>query len=173
MRVTDIIIESHSPQSFVSRNPCFKELLFLFFLKIGTWANICWQYFFFLLLLPKALKYIVVYSSCECLWFCYVGHCLSMTWWAVPCPHPGSKQAKSWATEVERANLTTQHGASPRELSFSFDGNYELSQQKNAHLHKHQYLSAISGGLLTLNSLPQEKLILLSCESVSITELSM
>lgn len=43
-------------------------------------------------------------------------------------------------------------------------------KKKNEHLHKNQYLNVISGVHL-LNSLLQKKLILLSCESVSITEL--
>ena len=59
-------------------------------------------------LLPKAPQYIVVYSSCERLWLCYVGHNLSMAWWAVLGPCPGSKPAKPWATEAEHANLTTR-----------------------------------------------------------------
>ena len=67
-------------------------LFLIFSLKIGTWANNCCQSSVFLLfLLPKAPHYIVVYSSCECLWLCYVGHHLSMAWWAVPCPHAGSE----------------------------------------------------------------------------------
>ena len=55
---------------------------------------------FFFLLLPEAPRYIVVYSSCECLWLCYVGRCLSMAW-GVPCPHPGSEPAKHWANKAE------------------------------------------------------------------------
>ena len=44
-------------------------------LKIGTWANICCQSSFFLLLLlvPTAPQYIVVYSGCECFWLCLCG----------------------------------------------------------------------------------------------------
>ena len=47
-----------------------KISFFFFFLKIGTWANICCQSSSFLLLL-KAPQYIIVYSNCECLWLCY------------------------------------------------------------------------------------------------------
>ena len=32
----------------------------------------------FLLLLPKALQYIAVYSHCECPWLCYAGRRLSV-----------------------------------------------------------------------------------------------
>ena len=56
---------------------------------------------FFLLILPKAPQYIIVYSSCECLWLCYMGHHLSVAWWAVLGPRPGSKQVKPWATKTE------------------------------------------------------------------------
>ena len=35
-----------------------------------------------------------------------MGPRLSMAWWVVPCPHPGSEPVKSWATEEERTNLT-------------------------------------------------------------------
>ena len=65
-----------------------------FFLKIGTWANHCCQssFFLLLLLLPKAPQYIVAYSSCDCLWLCYVGRCLRIAWSAVPCPRPGSRR---------------------------------------------------------------------------------
>ena len=40
--------------------------------ELTTVANL------FFLLLPKAHQYIVVYSSCECLWLCYVERLLSM-----------------------------------------------------------------------------------------------
>ena len=53
--------------------------------------------FFLLLLLPKASQYIVIYSSCECLWLYYVGCSLSMAWWAMPCLCPGSEPGKLWA----------------------------------------------------------------------------
>ena len=84
---------------------------FVCFIKIGTWANNCYQSFVFLL--PKAPHYMVVYSSCECLWLCYVGCCLSMAWWAVPCPHPGSEPTKPWAAKAECTNLTTRPRAGP------------------------------------------------------------
>lgn len=72
--------------------------------------------------------------------------------------------------------ITESHSSqsfSVKKPLFSFGENYELSHQKekkNEHLHKNQYLNVISGVHL-LNSLLQKKLILLSCESVSITEL--
>ena len=91
----------------------------LFFLKIGTWANICCQSsFFLLLLLPKAPQYIAVYSSCRSFWLCYVGRSLSMAWWVVPCLCPGSERAKPWATEAEHMNLTTQPWGRPLISSF-------------------------------------------------------
>ena len=83
------------------------------FLKIGTWANSCCQSFFFPPLLPKAPRYIAVYSSCECFWLCYVGRRLSVTWWAVPCSCPGCEPAKPSGVEVELANLTTRPGTGP------------------------------------------------------------
>ena len=58
-----------------------------FFSQVDT----CCQSFFLPLLLPEAPQYIVVYSSCRSFWLCYVGCCLNMAWWAVPCPHPGSE----------------------------------------------------------------------------------
>ena len=86
-----------------------------FFLKIGTWTNVCCQscLLFFSLLLPKSPQYIVVYSSCECLWLSYVGCCLNMAWWAVPCLCPGSEPAKPWAAEAEHATLTTRPQGRP------------------------------------------------------------
>ena len=94
------------------------HVLFSFFLMVGTWANNCCQssfffLFFFLLLLPKAPQYLTVYSSCECLWLCYVGHRLSMAWWAVPCPCPGSEPMKPRAAKAESVNLTTQPWGQP------------------------------------------------------------
>ena len=87
--------------------------LYIYILKIGAWATICCQSsFFFLLLLPKATQHIVVYSSCRSFWLCYLGRHLSMAWWVVPCPCPGSDLAKPWAAEAECRNLTT-HGAGP------------------------------------------------------------
>ena len=66
------------------------------------------SFFCFLILLPKTPQYIVVGSSCECLWLCYVGRRLSMAWWAVLCPRPGSELVKPWATEAECGNLATR-----------------------------------------------------------------
>ena len=78
-----------------------------FFFLIGSWDNICCQTFFFLLLLAKVHQYIVVHSSCRSFWLCYVGRCLSMAWWVVPCPRPGSERVKPWAAKAEHGNLTT------------------------------------------------------------------
>ena len=55
----------------------------------------------------------VIHSSCECFWLCCVGCHLSMAWWAVPCPHPGSEPATPWAAEAKRVNLTTQPRGRP------------------------------------------------------------
>ena len=67
----------------------------------------------FFLLLPKAPQYIVVYSSCRSFWLSYVGRHLSMTWWVVPHPHPGSEPAKPWVLKAERRNLTTRSWGRP------------------------------------------------------------
>ena len=73
--------------------------------------------FFFLLLLSKGPKYIVVYASCRSFWVCYMGYRLSMAWWVVPCPSPGSELAKSRAAEAQPANLTTwPWGQPPKRL---------------------------------------------------------
>ena len=79
--------------------------LFIYFLKIGPWANNCCQSssFFFL---PKSPQCVVVHSSCRSLWLYYVGRCLSMAWWTVPCPCLGSELVKSRAAEAEHLNLT-------------------------------------------------------------------
>ena len=82
--------------------------VFFFHLKIGTWADICCQSFFFLLLplfLSKAPQYIVVYCSCG-------PACCAMWDAASTGPdevvlHPGSELAKPWAAKEEQANLTT------------------------------------------------------------------
>ena len=58
------------------------------------------------LLLPKAPKYIVGYSSCRPFWLCYVRRHLSMARWAVPCPCPGSEWAKPWAMEARQTTQT-------------------------------------------------------------------
>ena len=42
-----------------------------------------------------------------------------MAWWAVPCPHPGSKPAKLWAAEVECVNLISRPRGRPLELPFN------------------------------------------------------
>ena len=84
--------------------------------SFGMWISVvtaAFVLFFFLkilffLLLPKAPQYIVVYSNCECFWSCYMGGCLNLTWWAVPCLHPGSEPVKPWAAKVEHMNVTAQ-----------------------------------------------------------------
>ena len=59
------------------------------------------------ILLPKTPQYIVVHSSCECPWLCYVGCCPSMAQWVEPCLRPGSQPAKPRIAEVECSNPTT------------------------------------------------------------------
>ena len=96
---------------------CGKSVvIFIFsFLEIDTWAVILlpvfvfsfFLSFFLLLILPKAPQYIVVYSGCRFFWLCYVGCCLSMAWWVVPCPYLGSEPAKPWAAETECTNPTS------------------------------------------------------------------
>ena len=39
-----------------------------------------------------------------------------MTWWAMPCLHPGSELVKPWAAEAECTNLTTQPQGRPPEV---------------------------------------------------------
>ena len=86
-------------------------LLWVFSLKIGTWANICCQSSFLLfLLLSKAQQHIVLYPSCGSFWLCHVGHHFNMAWQAVPCLRPESEWAKPWAAEVECTNLITRPG---------------------------------------------------------------
>ena len=94
-----------------------------FFLKIGTWANICCQSsLFFFLLLPNAPEYIVVYPSCRSFLLCYEGHRLSTAWWGVLGPYLGSERKKLWDTKAEHANLTTQTRGRPRYTEvFDFD----------------------------------------------------
>ena len=91
----------------MNSNIWFNILLYFLkiFLKIGTWANICCQSSFFrLLLLPKVPQYIVVYSSCECLWLCYVGRHLSVAWRAVPRIRTSETLGRwSWARELNSA----------------------------------------------------------------------
>ena len=36
----------------------------------------------------------VVYSSCECIWLCYMGCQLGVAWWVEPCPCPRPEPAK-------------------------------------------------------------------------------
>ena len=93
------------------------EYLCLFFLKIGAWANICWQSFFLLLLL-KAPQYIVVYSRCRSFWLGSVHRHLSMAWWAVLGPRPGFEPAKPQAAEAEHVKLTTRPWGQPYTCAF-------------------------------------------------------
>ena len=96
-----------------------KMSFFFFFLDIGTWANnSCQSSFFFLLFLPKAPQYTVVYSSCQCFQLCYVGRCPSMARWAAPCPSRGWEPVKPRAAEAERVNATTQPWGRPLKMSF-------------------------------------------------------
>ena len=88
--------------------------IYIYFLRLSpeltSVASLSSSSFFFL---PKAPQYIVVYFSCRSFWLCYVGRHLSMPWWTVPCPRPGSEPAKPWAAEVECVNLTTQPPGRP------------------------------------------------------------
>ena len=85
---------------------------FFFFLKIGPELTSVAS-LFFSLLLPKALRYIVVYSSCRSFWLCCVGCCLSMAWWAVLGLRPGSEPAKAQATKEKCVNSTSQPRGQP------------------------------------------------------------
>ena len=95
-----------------------KKTIEVFFFCFKDWpcTNICCQCVFFLL--PEVPQYIVVYSSCRSFWFCYVGCHLSMAWWAVLGPHPGSKPAKPWAPKAGCMNSTTQPWGRPPLWSF-------------------------------------------------------
>ena len=97
-----------------------------FFLKIGPELTSVANLLFVLLLLPKAPRYIVIYSSCRSFWLCYVGHCLSMAWRAVPCPHPWSELVKPWATKAKHAHLTTRPWGWPRYLLFKTENTFEI-----------------------------------------------
>ena len=100
---------------FTFRSMTHSELIF-FFLKISTWANICYQPPPAPLPPPSSQSppvHSCIYSSCRSFWLCYVGRHLSMAWWAVPCPCPGSKPAKPWAAKVEHANSDSATGPAP------------------------------------------------------------
>ena len=103
------------------RNRHLTLIFFFLSFKDWPWANISYQSSFFLLLplLPKAPWYIVVYSSCELLWLCYLGHHLSTAWWAVPCPCPGSEPAKPWPPKRSKRTQRLGHRATPNSLSSS------------------------------------------------------
>ena len=49
----------------------------------------------------------VAYSSCGSFQLCHVGRCLSVAWWAVLGPWPGSESAKPRTAEEEHAKPTT------------------------------------------------------------------
>ena len=48
----------------------------------------------------------------------HVGCHLSMAWWMVPYPRPGSEPVKSWATKAECVKLTTQSQGEPPNIHF-------------------------------------------------------
>ena len=73
-------------------------------------------YFFFFSPKPSSCIFLVVGPSSCGMW--HVGRRLSMTWRGVPCPHPGSKPAKPWATEAECRNLTSQPWGQPHKILF-------------------------------------------------------
>ena len=64
-------------------------------------------YLFFFFFSSKHPQHIITHSSCECLWLCYVGRCLSMAWWVVLCSCLGSEIARPQAAEVKLVNSTT------------------------------------------------------------------
>ena len=84
------------------------------FLQIGTWTNICCQSFFFLLL-PKAptstLRYTVLYSSCECLWWCYVRRHLS----AMSAPRTRTSETLGCWSGARKLNHSAT-GPAPRDI---------------------------------------------------------
>ena len=118
---------SHIQSSFQVR-PSPARIRSSLFLKIGPELPPILFFFFFS---PKCPQYIVVYSSCRSLWLCYVGHHLSMAWWAVPCPHPGCEQTKPPATEAEHANLTTWPWGGPSTYYFDAQSSVEYKIQIN------------------------------------------
>ena len=65
------------------RNDLEKKFLWLLFSRLAPELRRAAILLFFKFFSPKPLQYIVVDSSCECLWLCHVGHRLSMAWWAV------------------------------------------------------------------------------------------
>ena len=84
--------------------------------SLNSWSNSFFSFFFSPKLpLPNpSPQYIVVYSSCECFWLCYVGCRLSIDQWLVPCPCLGSEAAKPWTAEVEGVNpITWPQGQPP------------------------------------------------------------
>ena len=91
----------------------FQDSFFFFLPRLALeLTTVASRFHFFFSFSPKPPRFIVVYSSCRSFWLCYVGRCLSMAWWVVPCLRLGSQPVKSLATKVERAKLTTDHGAS-------------------------------------------------------------
>ena len=91
--------------------------------------------FIFSFFSPKPLRYIVVYSS---LWvLLVVGHCLSIVWWAVPCPRPGFEPTKHWAACSGARKLNhSATGPAPRGEGFLSVCSLLCSQQ----LDQFQYL---------------------------------
>ena len=110
----------------------------IFFVSFPDWRlnqhllPIFFFFFPFFLSPTSPPQFIVVYPSCRTFWLCHVGCPLSMAWWAVPCPCPGSEP---WAAEAGHGNSTTwPWGWPPNSLNltcalslsglscFSFDG---------------------------------------------------
>ena len=92
----------------------FFAFYFYFFLK--DWhlsLQLLPNFFIFFSSSPQAPQYIVIYSSCESLWLCYVGRRLSMAWWGVPYPYLGSEPTEPWATKAECTKLNTRPRGQP------------------------------------------------------------
>ena len=65
---------------------------------------LCLSFFFFFILLPKAPQYAVIYSSCECLWLCYVARHLSG---AMSAPRIRTSEILGCPSGMEHENLIT------------------------------------------------------------------
>ena len=90
----------------VKHLPIVRSYSLLYSIPLHDYSTIYLCILFFIFL-PKGPQSIVVYSSCEYLWFCYVGRCLSMASGAVLGWHPGSEPAKPQAAEAECGSITT------------------------------------------------------------------
>ena len=80
-------------------------------------SKFCFKDFIFLFFSPEPPGTQLYIFSCGSFLLWHVGRCLSMAWWVVPCPRPGSKPVKLWAVEAELANLTTWPWGRPLENS--------------------------------------------------------